>query len=78
MDHPPIKPHYQRYEVEVVTQQSPNRPHTLEVPARTAKEAVDSTVNGGARDYGYYDWIKVSSGNESTERDNHPGGTRRD
>ncbi|MEK0187538.1 hypothetical protein [Microcoleus anatoxicus] len=74
----PIKPHYQRFAVEIVTQQAPNKTFTLEVPARTAKQAVEATVNGGAREVGYYDWLKISSGNETTERPPHPGGPRRD
>jgi len=73
----PIKPHYQRFLVEVTTQQT-SRPSILEVPARTAKDAVKSTVNGGAREAGRYDWVKISCGNESTERPPHPGGPRTD
>lgn len=72
----PIQRHVQRFPVEIVTQQAPNRPSTLEVPARTAKDAVDSTVNGGAREYGYYDWISVSCGNETVDRPPHRGGPR--
>ncbi len=78
MNLPPIKPHYQRYSVEVVTQQAPNKLSILETPARTAKEAVDSMVKGGAREAGRYDWVKISCGNETTERPPHPGGERRD
>ena len=64
----PIKPHYQRFAVNIILQQAPSRIFTLEVPARTAKDAVSSTAEGGARDYGYYDWVKISCGNESIER----------
>lgn len=73
---PPIKAHYQRFEVRIVTQQAPNKITTTQVPARTAKDAVDSTVNGGARELGRYDWTKVSCDNESTERPPHRGGPR--
>ncbi|MDQ2096729.1 MAG: hypothetical protein QQW96_03680 [Tychonema bourrellyi B0820] len=65
-----IKQHYQRFDVEIVTQQlGDSRPYTTEVPARTAKEAVDSTVNGGARELGRYDWTSISCGNETVKRD---------
>ena len=73
---PPIKPHYQRFNVEIVTQQSPNKTTKIEVPARTAQQAVDSTVESGARELGRYDWIKVSCGDVVTERLPHPGGKR--
>lgn len=67
---PEIKSHYQRFHVEIITQQlGENRPYTAEVPARTAKEAVESTANGGARELGRYDWVKISCANESTVRE---------
>lgn len=72
----PIKPHYQRFAVEIVTQQAPNKTFTLEVPARTAKQAVEVTVNGGAREAGRYDWILVKCGDETTERPPRRGGSR--
>ena len=78
MNLPSIQPHYQRFSVEIVTQQAPNKRCTLEVPARTAKDAVDSTVDGGAREAGRYDWVSISSGNETVERSPHSGGPRRD
>lgn len=72
MNLPGIRQHYQRYQVQIVTEQlGENRPYTTEVPARTAKEAVESTANGGAREEGRYDWVKISCENESTERPNH-------
>jgi hypothetical protein len=46
---------------------------TVIVPARTSQDAVESLQNGGAREAGYYDWVKISCGNESVERP-HPGG----
>jgi hypothetical protein len=73
-----LQRHVQKFPVEIVTQQSPNRSSTIEVPARTPQEAVEKTANGGAREAGRYDWVKISSGNETTERPPHPGGTRRD
>ncbi len=72
----PIKPHYQRFPVEIVLQQAPNKSFVLEVPARTTKDAVDTTVNGGAREYGYYDWLEISCGDETVERPPHRGGSR--
>lgn len=67
---PEIKQHYQRFEVEIVTQQlGESRPYTTEVPARTAKEAVESTANGGARELGRYDWVKITCAGESTTRE---------
>lgn len=69
MNLPPIKPHYQRFEVQIITRQlGENRPYTTEVPARTAKEAVESTANGGARELGRYDWVKITCAGESTVR----------
>lgn len=72
----PIKQHYQRFEVEVVTQQNPCRPSILEVPARTPQEAVEKTANGGAREAGRYDWVKISCSNQTIERPPHRGGQR--
>lgn len=71
----PIQRHVQRFSVEIVTQQR-ERPYQIEVPARTPKQAVDAAQDGGARQAGYYDWVKISCGNESVERPSHPGGTR--
>ncbi len=73
MNLPPIKPHYQRFNVEIVTQQSPNKVSTIEVPARTAQEAVDSTVENPE---GRYDWTKITCNDVTTERKPHLGGSR--
>ncbi|MEZ2231542.1 hypothetical protein [Microcoleus sp.] len=78
MDFAPIKPHYQRFSVEIKTQQAPNKSCVIEVPARTSQEAVEKAVNGGAREAGRYDWISITCGNETTERPPHPGGCRKD
>ena len=75
MNLPSIKPHYQRFPVEVTTQQR-GKTFILEVPARTASDAVDSVVNGGAREYGYYDWVSIACGSESIKRPPHRGGAR--
>ncbi len=50
MNLPPIKPHYQRFPVQITTQQRPGKIYTLEVVARNLEQAVDSTKNGGALD----------------------------
>lgn len=77
MNLPGIRQHYQRFEVDIVTQQlGENRPYTTEVPARTAKEAVEFTVNGGAREAGRYDWVSISCCNEKVERPPRRGGSR--
>lgn len=68
---PEIKPHYQRFEVEIVTEQLPNRPSVIEVPARTPQEAVEATANGGAREEGRYDWIEITCGNAKVDRPRH-------
>ncbi|TAG93127.1 MAG: hypothetical protein EAZ18_13080 [Oscillatoriales cyanobacterium] len=74
----PLQRHVQKFPVEIVTQQAPNKTYTIEVPARTPEQAVASTENGAARDAGYYDWLKISCGNETTERPPHRGGSRTD
>lgn len=71
----PIQRHVQKFSVEIVTQQR-ERPYRIEVPARTPKQAVETTQDGGAREAGYYDWVKISCGSESVERPARPGGTR--
>lgn len=76
MNFTPIKPHYQRFQVEITTQQAPNKTFPLKVPARTAKQAVEATVNGGAREVGRYDWILIKCGDEQVERPPHKGGSR--
>jgi len=75
MTFPAIKPHYRRFSVEIVTQQAPNKVNRIEVPARTAKDAVEATISSRAD--GRYDWIKITCGEESIERPPHPGGLRR-
>ncbi len=74
----PLQRHVQKFPVEIVTQQAPNKTYTIEIPARTQEQAVASAENGGARDVGYYDWVKISSGNETIERPPHRGGPRTD
>lgn len=71
----PIRRHVQRFTVEIVIQQQ-ERPCQIEVPARTPRQAVEAMQNGGAREYGYFDWVKIYCGNESVERPFHSGGTR--
>lgn len=72
----PIQRHVQKFPVEIVTQQHPNHSYKVEVPARTPEQAVSSTENGGAREAGYYDWTKITCGNETVERPPHRGGSR--
>jgi len=74
MDYIPIKRHIQRFEVAVVTQQAPNKVSVIQIPARSAKDAVETAV---ANPEGRYDWIKITCGNETTERPIHRGGSRR-
>lgn len=59
-----------------MTQQNPYRPSILKVPARTPQEAVEKIANGGAREAGRYDWVKISCGNQTIERPPHRGGQR--
>ena len=73
-----LQRHVQKFPVAVVTQQAPNKIYAIEVPARTPKQAIASTENGGARDAGYYDWVKISCVNEAVERPPHRGGPRTD
>jgi len=73
MDFTPIQRHYQRFEVAIVTQQAPNRPSTLTVGARSAKNAVEAVV---ANPEGRYDWIRITCENETSERSPHRGGSR--
>ncbi len=79
MNLPPLQQHVQRFTVNVQLEQR-LRSKTTVVPARTAREAVDRLVEGGAREAGFYDWIRISCDNESSERPRHAdrGGDRRD
>lgn len=75
MDHCiPIKRHIQRFDVAIVTQQAPNRVSVIQVPARSAKDAVEAAV---VNPEGRYDWVSISCANETIERPPHRGGSRR-
>jgi hypothetical protein len=73
MTFPAIKPHYRSFSVEIVTQQAPNKVSVIQVPARSAKDAVEAAV---VNPEGRYDWVSISCANKTVERPPHRGGPR--